>query len=196
MNRGPSFAAKAFASEHPGSNAIGVWPIAPEVERRMVLHISGVGGGPIWHALGSAFGLEVRDPTSDVRLIEYCLALPDDQHVKGGQSRSVLRRSMSRIMPDSVRLRDRRGLQCADCAFRLAARETDVVAALDRLERSEAVRSYLDLGLLRQTWASVRENPSTPRAWLSAQMLLRAIMAGRFLERLAPTEFENRNPRQ
>jgi asparagine synthase (glutamine-hydrolysing) len=196
VDRGPAFAATGFAMRHAAGKADGVWPMPPEIERRVVLFRNGVAAGPIWHALGSGFGLEVRDPTSDARLIEYCVGLPDNQHVRAGQSRTVLRRAMSGLMPDSARLRDRRGLQCADCSLRLAGRERDVAAALGRLERSEAARSYLDLDKLRQTWTSVRDNPSTAGAWLSAQMFLRAVMAGLFLERLARAESETRSPRQ
>ena len=182
--RRPSFAAEAFAARYAASDPGARWPIPPEVERPLVMFRNGVAGGPMWHALGSAFGLEVRDPTSDVRLIEYCFGLPDDQHVRAGRPRAILRRAMSGHMPDSARLRERRGLQCADCAPRLVAHEQEFTDALNRLARSEAARAYLNIDALEQAWTFVRANPLAPDAWLTAQMFLRGVMAGLFLERL------------
>lgn len=53
-------------------------------------------------ALAGAFGLEVRYPFWDKRLIEYCLSLPADQKCNQGWNRVVMRRAMSKILPKEV----------------------------------------------------------------------------------------------
>ena len=47
-------------------------------------------------------GLEVRYPFMDRRLISFCLSLPNDQKLKNGISRYILRNAMKGIIPDSV----------------------------------------------------------------------------------------------
>lgn len=53
-------------------------------------------------ALAAAFGIEVRYPFWDKRLIEYCLSLPADQKCNQGWNRVVMRRAMSNILPKEV----------------------------------------------------------------------------------------------
>lgn len=53
-------------------------------------------------ALAAAFGLEIRYPFWDKRLIEYCLALPGDQKCHQGWNRVVMRRAMNNILPKEV----------------------------------------------------------------------------------------------
>lgn len=53
-------------------------------------------------ALAAAFGIEVRYPFWDKRLIEYCLSLPGDQKCNKGWNRIVMRRAMNKILPSQV----------------------------------------------------------------------------------------------
>ena len=55
-------------------------PMAPLVERKLTLIRNGIMVGPVWHGLGSFCNLEVRDPTADVRLLEFCMGVPDEQY--------------------------------------------------------------------------------------------------------------------
>jgi asparagine synthase (glutamine-hydrolysing) len=56
-------------------------------------------------AVSSAFGLEVRYPFFDRRLVEFCLAIPGDQKLRGGWTRSVMRRALEGILPPEVQWR-------------------------------------------------------------------------------------------
>ncbi|MDV7141324.1 asparagine synthase-related protein [Tropicimonas sp. TH_r6] len=47
-------------------------------------------------------GVEARDPFLDQRVIQYCLALPQDQLIKDGWPKLVLRRAMKGILPEEV----------------------------------------------------------------------------------------------
>lgn len=48
-----------------------------------------------------------RDPTSDARVIRFCLSVPIEQYVKQGTDRSLIRRATSPELPDKVRLNQR-----------------------------------------------------------------------------------------
>lgn len=159
------------------------WPFSPEVERRLTLFRNGVLAGPTWHAFGSSFGLEVRDPTADARLLELCAGVPDEQHVLGGKPRALVRRAMAGLMPDAVRESQRRGKQAADVALRLRDHRDEVELALARLGASTRASEYLDVSALRASWRAIESALDPDVAAWDTGRLLRGLMAGRFLER-------------
>jgi asparagine synthase (glutamine-hydrolysing) len=53
--------------------------------------------------------IEMRFPYFDRRFIEFCVALPVDQKMREGQSRSILRRAMKDILPPVVQSRFSKG---------------------------------------------------------------------------------------
>ncbi len=55
--------------------------------------------------LSARAGIEVRHPFCDRRVVELCLALPSNQHLRNGWSRYILRQAMQGILPDSIRWR-------------------------------------------------------------------------------------------
>jgi len=50
-------------------------------------------------------GVEARYPFFDTRLVAFCVGLPATEKLRFGQTRSILRRALKRILPDQVRLR-------------------------------------------------------------------------------------------
>jgi asparagine synthase (glutamine-hydrolysing) len=50
----------------------------------------------------SSYGLDIKFPFMDRRLIEFCLSIPSSQKLKNGVSRSILRRSLKNMIPDSI----------------------------------------------------------------------------------------------
>jgi asparagine synthase (glutamine-hydrolysing) len=136
--------------------------------------------GAIWHEIGAEFGLSVRDPTADVRLLEFCFGLPPDQFVHGNHDRWLMRRGLEGVAPESTRWNTRRGRQGADFAHRLRADAPAVEAAIARLEGSDLVASYLDLPALRERWDEVRAT-STGTGLESAHLLGRGLQIGTFV---------------
>ncbi|MEK9135866.1 MAG: asparagine synthase-related protein, partial [Bacteroidota bacterium] len=58
---------------------------------------------------GALFNIEPRHPFFDKRLVEFCLAMPPEQKIRGGWTRFVARRALENIVPDEVRWRDGKG---------------------------------------------------------------------------------------
>jgi asparagine synthase (glutamine-hydrolysing) len=94
------------------------------------------------------WGVELSFPFWDKRLVEFCLALPADQKLRWGWTRSILRRAMEGVIPRSIQWRRdktdffenfRRSLVLFDKA-RIESAVRD---------RSHSVEEYLDLGALR-----------------------------------------------
>lgn len=155
--------------------------IDPWKERKMTIIRNSNMAAPIWHAIGSAFGMEVRDPTSDVRLMEFCLGVPERQYVSNGGDRMLLRRAMKGRLPPEIQWNTQRGKQAADIAFRLIDHSDEMNTVLDHLDISPTAARYLNVDIVRQAWDSVRSHPAKIASNQAEALLLRGVMTGLFL---------------
>jgi asparagine synthase (glutamine-hydrolysing) len=141
------------------------------------------GAGAIWAEMSPAYGLEVRDPTIDKRVMEFCLAIPDEQYRLNGQSRALIRRAMKGLLPDEVRLNTRRGVQAADLGHRILAELPQTQAMLARLERSALARQVLDLPRMNRVLHALQKEVSVRTTQECGTILTRGMMVGMFLSR-------------
>ncbi|WP_404370195.1 asparagine synthetase B family protein [Sphingomonas sp. MMS24-J45] len=79
------------------------------IEKILNTSIAGIRKGNL-----AQFGIDERDPTSDRRLIEFCLSLPADQLVKNGVERPLFSRAMKGLIAPEVIAGEQRGLQAGD----------------------------------------------------------------------------------
>ena len=167
------------ASGHLGTS---VRPIPPLEERLLVLCLNGAVGGPFWHAYGAAFGFEVRDPTADARLLEFCFGIPEERHVHRGGTRMAVREAMEGLLPREVQWNTRRGRQAADVALRLLAYPREMDSALNRVAAVPAAAEVLDIVAMRGAWQALKTEVTPQNASRASSLLLRGLMAGLFLE--------------
>ena len=131
--------------------------------------------------------VDYRDPTADVRLLEFCLAVPTEQFLRDGMPRALARRALADRLPKQVLEEPRRGLQVADWHEDLTAARDHIADELDRLEACPAAATALDLPRLRrltENWPSggwERDEVIMPYRYA----LPRAISTGHFLRRVA-----------
>ena len=128
-----------------------------------------------------------RDPTADVRLLEFCLSVPTDQFLCDGIPRALAQRALADRLPKQVLKESRRGMQVADWHEDFTAARDQIADELDRLEACPAAATVLDLARLRrltENWPSggwERDEVSLPYELA----LPRAISTGHFLRRVA-----------
>jgi asparagine synthase (glutamine-hydrolysing) len=83
----------------------------PMHESPCELHFRGLTSGhfssvlELLEKVSAAFGIEVRYPFFDRRLVEFCIALPPGQRTYRGWTRSIFRHAMKGILPEDVRWR-------------------------------------------------------------------------------------------
>jgi asparagine synthase (glutamine-hydrolysing) len=138
--------------------------------------------GAVWHEAGAGYGLQVLDPTADVRLLELVLRMPDDQFARGAQDRWLMRRGMEGLLPPEVQWNVRRGRQGADLQLRLRAEGEALDAAVARLAASPVVAEYLDTAALRKSWATVRGGTDA-EGFAAAPQFARMLLFALFLDR-------------
>ena len=132
---------------------------------------------------GAGYGLELRDPTIDKRLMEFCLALPNDQYRRNGTDRSLIRSAMVGLLPDQVRLNRRRGVQAADLGYRLLATLPEVQRTMALLNQSDQVREVLDIPKMNWVLEALQREVNETTTEQSVTILTRGMMVGMFLLR-------------
>jgi asparagine synthase (glutamine-hydrolysing) len=58
-----------------------------------------------YERVAAAYGIEPRHPLFDRRVVEFCLALPWQQHFLNGWTKPIFRRAMKGIIPEAIRWR-------------------------------------------------------------------------------------------
>lgn len=146
-----------------------------------------------WNASGTAttklslrYGLWSRDPTNDLRVIRYCLSVPEEQFVQHGYNRSLIRRSTKNYLPDNVRLNQRvRGIQAADWVHRITPSWNPLMDELQELTKDSVVAEFLNIGLLNALISKFKEEPRSEYAFNPEfRVLMRSLIVYRFIKKL------------
>jgi asparagine synthase (glutamine-hydrolysing) len=93
--------------------------------------------------------LDFRDPTYDRSIVEFCLTVPLEEFLRGGQLRSLVRRAMAGRLPPTTLHRTKRGRQSADWHVNMGAVRGRMAAEVERLQRSPLASRLLDLERMR-----------------------------------------------
>jgi asparagine synthase (glutamine-hydrolysing) len=139
--------------------------------------------GALGQESGAGYTLELRDPTGDKRILEFCLGIPDEQYCRNGHNRWLIRRAMTGLLPSLVRWNTRRGFQAADVGQRILDSQEEIAGVLAQLERSDLARHYLELPVMQQVFRSLQTRIDPQNTMAGDAILLRGMMAGLFLLR-------------
>ncbi|MGQ9846002.1 MAG: asparagine synthase-related protein [Bacteroidales bacterium] len=72
-----------------------------------------------WNEKANHYGINIIDPTADVRLIEYCFSLPQNLFKNENGSRLFIRNAAKNILPDEILNNTKKAIQSADASKRL-----------------------------------------------------------------------------
>jgi asparagine synthase (glutamine-hydrolysing) len=135
-------------------------------------------------ALGG-WGLDIRDPTADRRLVEFCLSVPTEEFYKDGVTRSLAKRALADRLPAEVLGASTKGLQAIDWHEGLTAARPQLAEEISRLEQIAPAGRALDLRRMRslvENWPTEGwHRPEVIQAYRLA--LLRGISTGHFIRR-------------
>ncbi|WP_160674404.1 asparagine synthase-related protein [Clostridium sp. C8-1-8] len=124
------------------------------------------------------YGLVLRDPTRDKRLIEFCLSLPSDQFVRNGEDRILIRRAMKDILPDKVRLnKTAYGLQSADWLNRLKPKWNEVLKEFKRIAEDESLKTYLDIDKINKEVSKIEDSFDEEKSDTILMLLISLVFA-------------------
>jgi asparagine synthase (glutamine-hydrolysing) len=99
-----------------------------------------------WFAkLRAGFGIDIRTPAFDRRVVEFCIGIPEDQYLRKGCDRWLIRRTMEGRLPDAVLYKTKRGGQAVDWYQRLTRERDRITEKVKILAANDDVASMLDL---------------------------------------------------
>ncbi|WP_066186726.1 asparagine synthase-related protein [Gracilibacillus timonensis] len=145
----------------------------------------------IWNGNGIAssklslrYGLWMRDPTNDVRVIQYCMSLPLKQFINCGMDRALIRHATKGYLPDKVRLNQTNyGIQAADWLHRMIPYWQEFIDEVNELLRDKEAATYLNMDSIRRALSAAIEQPKAAFAFKpELRLLMRGIIVYRFLK--------------
>lgn len=143
--------------------------------------------GPLNAAANAGYRVDRRDPTSDRRLLAYCLALPEDRYLRNGRTKDVFRRAFADRIPAEILHSPLRGTQTADWKHILLKAQPAIQAELAHQARVGACGELIDVDGLRSLADTLQD--AAPDEWNSVQRhylkLVRGLSTGIFTRRAA-----------
>lgn len=97
------------------------------------------------------YGVVVQDPAMDKRLVEFNLSLPLQSLLPGGEPRGMARAAALGVIPDSIRLNYRKGIQLADWHLLFRRDFKRVTEMFELLLKREDVSAIIDGDEVRRT---------------------------------------------
>jgi asparagine synthase (glutamine-hydrolysing) len=135
----------------------------------------------------AGWGVDVRDPTSDRRLVEFCLAVPPDQYLRNGIRRALARTAFADRLPAAVVNESRKGYQAADWHEGIVAGREEAGEEIERIGACSEAGVTVDHGMMRRLVEEMPaegwHKPATTRKYRMA--LLRGVSAGHFIRKAA-----------
>jgi asparagine synthase (glutamine-hydrolysing) len=99
-----------------------------------------------WFAkVRAKFGVDIRTPAFDRRLVEFCIGIPQDQYLREGCDRWLIRRAMKGRLPDIVLNNKKWGAQAADWFPRLTRERDHIAEKVKRIAETPELASILDM---------------------------------------------------
>lgn len=130
-----------------------------------------------------AAGIDMRDPTADIRVLNFAWSVPDHvfREPSTDTDRWLVRQAMRTRLPDEVRLNPRIGRQSADLPIRFRRSAQEVADALDQIESSTAASAIVSLPRMRRAWHGVVQRNDPGAFMMAATTLSRGLMVGLFV---------------
>jgi asparagine synthase (glutamine-hydrolysing) len=147
--------------------------------------LRGIDGGNYNKGVLGGWGIDMRDPTADRRLIELCLRIPEERFLAGGRPRGLVRRAFADRLPPEVLDQTVKGYQAADWYEGLASARAELEAEAARLAALPETNELIDVGAMRrllQDWPQQGWD-SEPVMRRYRLALLRAVSTGHFIRR-------------
>ncbi|GAE35939.1 asparagine synthetase [Halalkalibacter akibai JCM 9157] len=161
-----------------------------DINRLRLMHLEDLvpwnSGNTLNCKLSLRHSLWKRDPTHDLRVIRYCLSIPDDQFVQKGLDRALIRRATKNYLPDKVRLNQRiRGVQSADWVHRMDKESDKLISELNMILKDERLLTLVNKNKLEDALHIVKNEGFKTDDFTNPNytILMRCLIISRFLKK-------------
>jgi asparagine synthase (glutamine-hydrolysing) len=144
-------------------------------------------GNTLASKLSLRYSLWKRDPTNDIRVVRFCLSIPEDQYVQNGLDRALIRRSTESLLPDEVRLNQRiRGVQGTDWVHRMIPYWDTFIDEVRQLCTDKRALEFLDGQVIKAALLKVEGEPRPEHSSnIDYRILMRSVIVYRYIKKFA-----------
>ncbi|MGZ8337165.1 MAG: asparagine synthetase B family protein, partial [Allosphingosinicella sp.] len=157
--------------------------------------LAGMDFGEYRKGVLGGWGIDKRDATADVRLIEFCLSLPIDMLLRNGVRRPLARAALADRLPAAVLDHRSKGYQAAEWHQALTRDLPTIRRLIEAIAADPIASSVIDAELLRRLvgeWPDEGwERPATIAIYRA--VLLHSLAAGHFMLGLAGERTSSRS---
>ncbi|MNI42326.1 hypothetical protein D3C73_966150 [compost metagenome] len=145
------------------------------------------GTNTLMSKLSLRYSLWERDPTNDLRVIRFCLSVPEEQYVQNGLDRSLIRRSTENMLPDKVRLNQHyKGIQGADWVHRMIPYWDTFVKELRMLSTDKRFLEFFDGQVIKVALSKAEAGAQAEcAADPDYKILMRSLIVYRYMKKFA-----------
>lgn len=154
----------------------------PNSARRKFVAMMRTDANSIWQELAQPFGIQVATPVLDVRVIEFCLGVPEEQYTRDGRKKLLIRRAMQQRMPREFLWNNRKGRQSGDIVHRVRRHREEFEAQLSALRQSALSDSVLNVSLMDQVFRRALSDVNPSVSQQTANILMTGLLTGLFLQ--------------
>lgn len=133
------------------------------------------------------WGIDMRDPTADRELVEFCLRVPSEQYLRNGVQRALARRAFADRLPAIVVEERRKGYQAVDWHEGVGAARDELREELARIAATAEAATALDtekMKALVENWPKGGwHKPEVFQPYRLA--LVRGVSTGHFIRKAA-----------
>jgi len=129
-------------------------------------------------------GLDLTRPFHDKRVVELALAIPEELYVKHGRNRYLACMALKDLYPPEYQTRWRANDDEIPDFQRMAKSvEPQILADIDRMEKSETLARYIDFGKIRRLLAARPTADDHQSGWeQETQLALAGYLTARYIE--------------
>lgn len=133
--------------------------------------------------LGQYHGIELRDPTTDIDLMNYFFQIPNNQLIDSNyQNRMLVKKMMKNKLPDQVLFAPKKGLQSSDLTPRVLKYNNELFSLFDSFKNSRMANQILDLKKLEGDLAIFQAKLEKGSAFEKQQKILKTMQFANFLK--------------
>lgn len=135
-------------------------------------------------AIGQYFGIELRDPTCDIDVMNYFFQIPNEVFVDSNyQYRMLIKKIMRNKLPDQVLFAHKKGLQNSDLTPRVLTYEKDIFPLMNTLKNSPMANQYFNLNQLEGDLPLFHAKLDKGSAFEKQQKILKTMQFSLFLKK-------------
>lgn len=139
--------------------------------------------GALWQDLAFQYHISTYDPSTDKRLVEYCLSVPNEYYQRYNTNKWLLKTAMKGRLLDDLIHQKKKGRQATDLAVRIQSEATEFQELLKSFRSNKAIQYYLDCQKMQHYLERILENPRKKEAYSDSIFLTRGISCALFIQK-------------